>query len=315
MVTISRCGSRARRRRTSGGSCGERAGPGRSWRRMPSPVPGTRAQVPRRRPRLEVVLAVAEEGEVVVGQPAQQRSPISADRTPPAVASSPSAGSVPADAASSLQSLGERRSAAPASGPVLDRHPHVAEHPGQVVGEVLGLALGQPARSRCASTTRASSSGRRPSTPVADQPGDLAQGAGDVPAHAQLRVHDQARPSGPCRASSIVTESTRNGMSSVTMSITSAAGSQRRRRRRAGPGPSPGPAAGSPRARRARRRPRPAAAGRPRPGRRLADVLVVGPQVGPHVADSGRPCRRPRRRPEQVTLAIGLQRCPQPRCR
>ena len=48
----------------------------------------------------------------------------------------------------------------------------------------------------------------------------LQQLAGEVAAHQQLRVHDHVHARGPASLSSMVTESTRNGMSSVTTSTT-----------------------------------------------------------------------------------------------
>ena len=118
-----------------------------SERRMPSPVPGTATSTSSGcRPRGlggQLVLAVAEEGEVVVGEPAQQLAGL-ADLLRRAAA-----------AAAAASSSAMRSAACAHLRPVLDGLADVGEHPAQVGGDLLEVGRGRSrGRSRRGSRTR-----------------------------------------------------------------------------------------------------------------------------------------------------------------
>ena len=103
--------------------------------------------------------------------------------------------------------------------------------------------------------------------------------------------------SSPCRVSSIVIESTRNGMSSVTMSTAPRAPPAPSTCPRRSPAPGRGPAGGWRPAGRARRPPRPAGPGRPRRVPRRASAGSRRPGSGA--------CRRRPRRPARLSPPPG----------
>jgi hypothetical protein len=146
------------------------------------PSSGHHPQADAVRGRQQVVLAVAEEGEVAPGQPAEQLAGLGHVRV-----------TLAAQAGRQLQRLGLHPAV------ILHRDPHVVEHPAQVGGQLIAghHFLGQAqldvnprfgedlgARGRLVGLTIRA-------TIVSRYTQDGTQRAGDVAAHAQHRMHDQ----------------------------------------------------------------------------------------------------------------------------
>ena len=175
---------------------------------MPRPVPGTGTSAIPCSPVHQVVLAVAEEGEVVVGQPAQQRLGLGGLPRRPSAPAGRRAAAPPRSSSGSPPPPPARR-AGPAAGPFPARS---ADTPEEVS---ISMCVHDSTISSCSC---------------------LAWSSGPTTSH---RVPVTSRRtsscgwmtwklSSPCRVSSMVIESTRNGMSSVTMSTAPARLLQRR---------------------------------------------------------------------------------------
>ena len=152
------------------------------------------------------VLAVAEEGEVVVGQPLEQL-----DRVGDVLVRHRQLG---VRAAGGGQLVGDHQRPLAHPRPVLDRVPHVGQHPPHLVVQLLtGLGVAHridldpdPALHDVAVDRVVRLDVRL----------DLVQRAERLPAHHDQRVHQQVHLE-LVRGEQAVTESTRNGMSSVTI--------------------------------------------------------------------------------------------------
>ena len=160
-------------------------------------------------PVYQVVLAVAEEGEVPVGQPAQQLGDLGRGSAEPPVVTF-----------RGKHIVGQREGPGLHPRVVLDRDPYVAStrrRSAASASDSPSASVG----SRCASRTRPSRrdhAGHQPRPSPGPRPRAARRSRPAGPAAAGCTT---SRADSPWLASSMVIESTRNGMSSVTMSMTS----------------------------------------------------------------------------------------------
>ena len=184
-------------------ACAGRSGPGAGCRdRCPAPP---RARVPRSVAGHQAVLPVAEEGEVVVGEPAQQRDRVG-------------------DVLVRHRQDGRRRARRPGAGPgcacAASPRPPPARRSARAGACCAARASTPSSRSRPTSM-RIQLSTSSPGLGVVrlDIGPDLEQPAERLPPHHDLRVDEQVEFE-PGAVMAAVTESTRNGMSSVTIRTT-----------------------------------------------------------------------------------------------